>query len=485
MRESFFRKILINNFASYFALLIFSTSASGSVIHFVYTSDPHYGITRDAFQDDHDVDAATVSEKMIEKMNSLTGTALPNDGGVGAGQTLDGLDFIVNTGDIANREEKDDDIQSATASWKQFADDYIKGITLKDADGNGPPLFLVAGNHDVNNAIGYYKTLNPLTDPAVMVAMYNMMLNPVTARTGVTYTYAMDKVHYSKDIKGVHFVFVNIWPDSSERIWMEKDLHNVSSSTPVIIFAHDPPEVDAKHFTNPNGRHDINDTDEFENLLAEVFKDGNTTSDPSVREQRGFADFVAAHPNIKAYFHGHDNANEYYVYEGPDNTIALNTFRVDSPMKGNDSESDEIKLSFQVVSIDTDTKKMTVRECLWNTRPKKPSTPVSWGETATISIEASSIRVHEKPPVTFSLAQNYPNPFNPVTRLHFSIPCAKHVTLTIYDVLGQEVASLASRDYAAGSYTVDWDARGMASGLYFSRLQVGNSVITKQMLLLR
>ena len=52
---------------------------------------------------------------------------------------------------------------------------------------------------------------------------------------------------------------------------MEKDMASVRTTTPVIIFTHDPPDGDYQHFSNPNGSHDINETDKFENLLDEVF----------------------------------------------------------------------------------------------------------------------------------------------------------------------------------------------------------------------
>ncbi|MCI6541149.1 MAG: hypothetical protein MR460_13560, partial [Bilophila wadsworthia] len=83
-----------------------------------------------------------------------------------------------------------------------------------------------------------------------------------------------------------------------------------------------------------------------------------------------------------AYFHGNENYNEFYTWGGPDNDIAMPVFRVDSPMKGNASSKDEKLLSFQVVSIDTDARKMTVREALWNADPKHPA--ITWGESKTI-----------------------------------------------------------------------------------------------------
>jgi hypothetical protein len=224
-----------------------------------------------------------------------------------------------------------------------------------------------------------------------MVNIYNLMLSPATPKTSSTYNYNTDKINYSKDIVGVHFMFINMWPDSANRIWMEQDLSGVSSSTPVVIFTHDQPTCESKHFTNPNGLHDVNSTKKFENMVAERLKDGLTTSAVTTLEEKGLVTFLKAHTNIKAYFHGNDNRNEFYVYKGPDNDINLNTFRVDSPMKGTvsgvdaaDGIGDETKLSFQVIVIDGKSKSLTVREVLWNTSGAASS--LTWGANSTVSL---------------------------------------------------------------------------------------------------
>ena len=359
---------------------------TSSVIQFVYSSDAHFGITRATFQGATNVNSSVVNAKLVEKINTLPTLTIPADNGVNAGKVVSGIDYFINTGDFANREESSSSIQSATISWGQFNSTCINGLTLKNSSNVKTPILLIAGNHDVSNAVGYYKAMLPLTDNGAMVGTYNYMF-PSTPKTTATYNYATDKIHYSTDISGIHLVFVNIWPDESERTWLTTNLNSVSTSTPVILFAHDQPNVETKHFTNPNGTGTINSTDKFENLLPEVFKDGaKTILDPSTIEQRSFVAFLKAHTNIKAYFHGNDNENKYYDYKGPDSDIALKTFQVDSPMKGNISGTDETKLSFQLISIDTKTKTMTVRECLWNSIPTNPSAPIVWGATTTISL---------------------------------------------------------------------------------------------------
>jgi photosystem II stability/assembly factor-like uncharacterized protein len=88
-------------------------------------------------------------------------------------------------------------------------------------------------------------------------------------------------------------------------------------------------------------------------------------------------------------------------------------------------------------------------------------------------------------PLSYSLSQNYPNPFNPTTKINFSLPKSGAVTLKIYDVLGSEVATLVNSNLKSGSYTVDWNAGGYSSGVYFYRLQAGDFTETKKMILVK
>ena len=366
-------------------LLNAQSAGSNHIIQFVFTSDAHYGIKRTNFRGDTDVDANIVNEAMIKAINSISALTLPKDQGVDAESSVGPVDYVIEGGDIANRMEIP--IQSAADSWKQFDADYIHGLTLKNHEGKPAHLFIIPGNHDITDAIGFYKPMNPLTDPTSMVQIYNLMLHPAVPLTNTDYDYKKDRINYSRNINGIHFMFITLWPDSLERIWMEKDLKTVSKNTPVILFTHDEPVCEVKQFTNPNPGHTINPVDKFQNLLAEQYKDGlkppkdggNTTL-----EQLGWVKFIKLHPNLKAYFHGNTNFNQFYIYGGPNNDVALNTFRVDSPMKGEISRKDETKLSFLLVTIDTRTMQMTVRQCLWNTDPKNPDKPVQWGESKTI-----------------------------------------------------------------------------------------------------
>jgi hypothetical protein len=88
-------------------------------------------------------------------------------------------------------------------------------------------------------------------------------------------------------------------------------------------------------------------------------------------------------------------------------------------------------------------------------------------------------------PQSVALAQNYPNPFNPSTKIRFELPQASRVSLKVFDVLGREVMTLVDEVIPAGVYYVRFDGSTLSSGVYFYRLQAGESVKTKRMILLK
>ncbi len=88
-------------------------------------------------------------------------------------------------------------------------------------------------------------------------------------------------------------------------------------------------------------------------------------------------------------------------------------------------------------------------------------------------------------PNSFSLKQNYPNPFNPRTTIEFSIPNTVFVRLKIYNLLGQELATLISEKLVAGNYKYEWYAGALASGIYYYKLEAGSFIQTKKLILLK
>ena len=88
-------------------------------------------------------------------------------------------------------------------------------------------------------------------------------------------------------------------------------------------------------------------------------------------------------------------------------------------------------------------------------------------------------------PGEFSITTIYPNPFNSFTQIEFALPRAGAVSVDIYDILGQHIATLANGTYAAGKHTLVWDARDVSSGVYLCRASSGGSTLTRKLLLLR
>jgi len=117
------------------------------------------------------------------------------------------------------------------------------------------------------------------------------------------------------------------------------------------------------------------------------------------------------------------------------------------------------------------------------------STSYSWMFPYTFRLHATPVTEVEdllaQIPSTYQLFQNFPNPFNPSTTISFQVPVRGFVSLSVFDVLGREVATLVSQEMELGRHSVVWDASAFTSGTYFYRLQSGNHVETKKLILLR
>jgi hypothetical protein len=113
------------------------------------------------------------------------------------------------------------------------------------------------------------------------------------------------------------------------------------------------------------------------------------------------------------------------------------------------------------------------------------------------SFEYSNIvEVNVGSPANFALSQNYPNPFNPTTTISYSIPnviarsetttqSVVNVALTVYNTLGQKIATLVNKKQISGNYSVQFDANKLPSGIYFYTLRAGNFLSTRKMILLK
>ncbi|MDZ7304916.1 MAG: T9SS type A sorting domain-containing protein [candidate division KSB1 bacterium] len=108
----------------------------------------------------------------------------------------------------------------------------------------------------------------------------------------------------------------------------------------------------------------------------------------------------------------------------------------------------------------------------------------AWESTRGFSVGVESQPESDIPKV-YALHQNYPNPFNPSTTFEFALPKASLVTLKIYDLLGNDVATLVAEKLPAGKHQCVWEAKGLASGVYLYRLEAGEFVQTRKLILLR
>ena len=96
-----------------------------------------------------------------------------------------------------------------------------------------------------------------------------------------------------------------------------------------------------------------------------------------------------------------------------------------------------------------------------------------------------SIEEYSDLPKKFDLSNNYPNPFNPSTTIKFDLPKNSKVKLSVYNILGQEVAVVLNKDLNAGSHEIKFNGLALSSGLYFYKMEAGKFVSIKKMMLIK
>jgi len=154
--------------------------------------------------------------------------------------------------------------------------------------------------------------------------------------------------------------------------------------------------------------------------------------------------------------------------------------------------------------IDTVTVDQTESGSFWNiignftfTGTNTDYVKITDGGTTGGYISADAIRIVSEEKITgiseqqitlpnvFRLKQNYPNPFNPSTTIKYSLPTQSNVTLKVFDVLGSEITTLINKEQPLGNYEIEFDGNDLTSGIYFYRLQAGDFVETKKMILMK
>ncbi len=230
---------------------------------------------------------------------------------------------------------------------------------------------------------------------------------------------------------------------------------------------------------------DSTDYDSLSNLnkslVTEPFQ-VNTNSRIIFSEYSGFADSTAAISVLG------DTGYINYNVEVIDNTTGKLVGTIENiRIKASDAggyRSTSYLLSTDGISNETVKVKIDVSTNLEHPKFALINSYSQVDSSATENLQSLSLE-----PITvikdFILSQNYPNPFNPTTVIEYTIPKDSHVTLKIYDVLGQEVRTLVDQDQQVGRYSVNFNGSSLASGVYFYRLVAGNHVITKKMLMLK
>jgi len=102
-----------------------------------------------------------------------------------------------------------------------------------------------------------------------------------------------------------------------------------------------------------------------------------------------------------------------------------------------------------------------------------------------VTTDVEEIKISGTTPTNYNLSQNYPNPFNPSTKISYSVIEPTNVKLTVYNILGQQVALLVNDFKSTGTYQVNFDASSLSSGIYIYSLEAGNIVVSKKMTLLK
>jgi hypothetical protein len=177
--------------------------------------------------------------------------------------------------------------------------------------------------------------------------------------------------------------------------------------------------------------------------------------------------------------------NAYYSTDGFATKTRLNADTVNLPNSGSVTATN--RYAYKVGATVPNGKTFTFRIYPWYTGASSNSKYV-YTQLASITgstTTATAVKDENLVPRQIELAQNYPNPFNPTTTLQFAVTKSGHVSLDVFNILGQRVATLVNEVLSAGSYHVNFDGSALSSGVYLYRLTAGDVVQTKKMVLMK
>ncbi len=154
---------------------------------------------------------------------------------------------------------------------------------------------------------------------------------------------------------------------------------------------------------------------------------------------------------------------------------ALRIRKVDTLVTG-------LRVSYMFIAKDGTSVQFTAAD---PSAPDNGTIAIVQGSAQWTAATATHVEVVDNVPAAFGLQQNYPNPFNPSTTIRFTLPVREYVTLRVYNLLGQEVATLVNETLEAGESMVRFDGSRLSSGVYLYRLQAGGSTLTRRMTLVK
>jgi len=337
-----------------------------------------------------------------------------------------------------------------------FGNDSLYGVTMSFSNivgaevdyklfGNGRDKFSNGGWESGANHVMYF----PSHDTTVEWTPEMVVTKATTAADTVTFTvdmnYAYDGIHY-KHITGLTSVWITgsvmplNWPGTGWPLATEKT-DTIGTDTTAT--------------------------------LHRMFDDG--THGDSVAHDGIYAITFVFDPGVSSYVEYKYGA----IFSGSD-TLTVDGMANGSSEELIDNESQSGVNHVANLSLTGSHQYIAVH--FGSEDPNNPGDSLGWprGDKLLAIHEISNTK-----PTVFALSQNYPNPFNPTTQINYSVPQNSYVTLKIYNVLGQEVATIFAGSQKAGSYTATFDATRYASGIYFYRLQADNYSNIKKMVLLK
>jgi len=221
-------------------------------------------------------------------------------------------------------------------------------------------------------------------------------------------------------------------------------------------------------------------TNDYENDGLEIYFDGGNDKLDAYDEDDVQSRFVWDTEDVVAF----ENA-EWAWGELEDADLLGYTFEAIIPVEDLTFEPEaDLEIGFEIQVNDRDNAQREAMSRWWSDDNISWQKPSVFG-TAMLIGEVPDDVDNDVQPGEFGLAQNYPNPFNPTTTIQFNLAQKSNVKLTVYDVLGNEIATLVNDLRQAGANTVQFDGSNLSSGVYFYTLETATEVITNKMMLMK